>query len=72
MPEHEVHRALLDSDPQDQLVIAYRLVVDNKRIADESKYIFNIDVSESKFICNVDVCRQYIKTKTVVLSFKSK
>jgi 5'-AMP-activated protein kinase catalytic alpha subunit len=35
--EQEVHRALLSGDPQDQLVIAYNLVVDNKRIADESK-----------------------------------
>jgi len=27
---------LLSGDPQDQLVIAYNLVVDNKRIADET------------------------------------
>lgn len=37
--EQEVHRALLGGDPQDQLVIAYNLVVDNKRIADESESI---------------------------------
>lgn len=36
VPETEVHNALLDNDPQDQLVIAYRLVVDNRRIADET------------------------------------
>jgi len=29
--------ALLAGDPQDQLVIAYNLVIDNKRIADEGK-----------------------------------
>jgi 5'-AMP-activated protein kinase catalytic alpha subunit len=34
--EMEVHRALLGGDPQDQLVIAYNLVIDNKRIADET------------------------------------
>lgn len=34
--EHEVHYALLSGDPQDQLVIAYNLVIDNKRIADET------------------------------------
>ena len=33
----EMHRALLSGDPQDQLVIAYNLVIDNNRIADESK-----------------------------------
>ena len=35
--EGEVHHALLSGDPQDQLVIAYNLVIDNKKIADESK-----------------------------------
>jgi len=35
--EEEVHRALLSGDPQDQLVIAYNLIIDNKRIADESE-----------------------------------
>lgn len=34
--EQDVHCALLSGDPQDQLVIAYNLVVDNKRIADET------------------------------------
>jgi len=34
--DEEVHRALLSGDPQDQLVIAYNLVIDNKRIADET------------------------------------
>ncbi len=39
--ETEVHRALLSGDPQDQLVIAYNLVIDNKRIADESKFVYS-------------------------------
>eukprot|EP00918_Siedleckia_nematoides_P071616 GHVU01156429.1.p1 GENE.GHVU01156429.1~~GHVU01156429.1.p1 ORF type:complete len:373 (+),score=43.47 GHVU01156429.1:461-1579(+) len=34
--EEEIQRALLSGDPQDQLVIAYNLVIDNKRIADET------------------------------------
>lgn len=34
--EQEVHSALLSGDPHDQLAIAYHLVVDNKRIADEA------------------------------------
>ena len=34
--EQDVHCALLSGDPQDQLVIAYNLVIDNKRIADET------------------------------------
>ncbi|XP_046684211.1 5'-AMP-activated protein kinase catalytic subunit alpha-2 isoform X1 [Homalodisca vitripennis] len=34
--EHEVHSALLSGDPHDQLGIAYHLVIDNKRIADEA------------------------------------
>ena len=37
--EQDVHSALLSGDPQDQLVIAYNLVVDNKRIADETAKI---------------------------------
>ncbi|ESO03285.1 hypothetical protein HELRODRAFT_112211 [Helobdella robusta] len=37
--EEDVHSALLSADPQDQLVIAYNLVVDNKRIADETAKI---------------------------------
>ena len=32
----EITKALLSGDPQDQLVIAYNLVIDNKRIADEA------------------------------------
>ena len=31
-----MHCALLSGDPQDQLVIAYNLVIDNRRIADET------------------------------------
>jgi len=31
-----VHQALLSGDPQDQLVIVYNLIMDNKRIADET------------------------------------
>jgi 5'-AMP-activated protein kinase catalytic alpha subunit len=34
--ESEVHQALLSGDPQDQLVIVYNLIMDNKRIADET------------------------------------
>jgi 5'-AMP-activated protein kinase catalytic alpha subunit len=34
--EGEVHQALLSGDPQDQLVIVYNLIMDNKRIADET------------------------------------
>ena len=34
--EAEVHDALLNGDPHDQLAIAYHLVIDNKRIADEA------------------------------------
>lgn len=34
--EQEVHSALLSGDPHDQLGIAYHLIVDNKRIADEA------------------------------------
>ncbi|XP_058061179.1 5'-AMP-activated protein kinase catalytic subunit alpha-2-like isoform X3 [Anopheles bellator] len=34
--EHEVHNALLSGDPHDQLAIAYHLIIDNKRIADEA------------------------------------
>lgn len=31
-----MHNALLSGDPHDQLGIAYHLVIDNKRIADEA------------------------------------
>ncbi|CAG9860390.1 unnamed protein product [Phyllotreta striolata] len=34
--EPEVHCALLSGDPHDQLAIAYHLIIDNKRIADEA------------------------------------
>nr|ABI13783.1 protein kinase AMPK alpha subunit 1 [Artemia franciscana] len=34
--EQEVHSALLSGDPHEQLAIAYHLVIDNKRIADEA------------------------------------
>ncbi|XP_014274106.1 5'-AMP-activated protein kinase catalytic subunit alpha-2 isoform X1 [Halyomorpha halys] len=34
--EYEVHNALLSGDPHDQLGIAYHLIIDNKRIADEA------------------------------------
>ena len=36
MREQEVHSALLSGDPHEQLAIAYHLVIDNKRIADEA------------------------------------
>lgn len=31
-----MHSALLSGDPHDQLAIAYHLIIDNKRIADEA------------------------------------
>lgn len=34
--DSEVHNALLSGDPHDQLAIAYHLIIDNKRIADET------------------------------------
>ena len=34
--DSEVHSSLLNGDPHDQLAIAYHLVIDNKRIADEA------------------------------------
>ncbi|XP_077290028.1 AMP-activated protein kinase alpha subunit isoform X2 [Arctopsyche grandis] len=34
--ENEVHYSLLSGDPHDQLAIAYHLIIDNKRIADEA------------------------------------
>lgn len=36
MKEIEVHSALISGDPHDQLAIAYHLIIDNKRIADEA------------------------------------
>ena len=34
--QEDVHNALLSGDAHDQLAIAYHLIVDNKRIADEA------------------------------------
>ncbi|CAM1310260.1 PRKAA1 (predicted) [Pycnogonum litorale] len=34
--EQDVHNALLSRDPQDHYAIAYHLIIDNKRIADET------------------------------------
>ncbi|XP_030381561.1 5'-AMP-activated protein kinase catalytic subunit alpha-2 [Scaptodrosophila lebanonensis] len=34
--EAEVHNALLSGDPHDQLAIAYHLIIDNKRFADDA------------------------------------
>lgn len=34
--ESEVYQALMSQDPHDQLAIAYHLIIDNKRIADEA------------------------------------
>ncbi|XP_021967995.1 5'-AMP-activated protein kinase catalytic subunit alpha-2 isoform X2 [Folsomia candida] len=34
--ENEVHNALMSGDPHDQLSIAYHLIIDNRRIADEA------------------------------------
>ncbi len=52
MSENEIQRALLAGDPQDQLVIAYNLVIDNKRIADEG----NLDVIVCHCESNVYCC----------------
>lgn len=37
--EYEVEAAILNGDPMDQLVIAYSLIMDNKRIIDNSKLV---------------------------------
>ena len=34
--DKEVHSSLLSGDPHDQLAIAYNLIIDNKRIEDET------------------------------------
>lgn len=34
--DQEVHTALLSGNQHDQLAIAYHLIIDNKRIADEA------------------------------------
>ena len=36
--ETEVHRALLDDNPHDQLYIAYHLILDNKLMIDSGMY----------------------------------
>ena len=41
--EADVHGALLSGDQQDQLVIAYNLIMDNKRIADETEKLQILD-----------------------------
>lgn len=41
--EADVHSALLSGDQQDQLVIAYNLIMDNKRIADETEKLQILD-----------------------------
>ena len=38
MTEVEVQRALLSGDPQDQIAIAYNLIIDNKRFVDEGRF----------------------------------
>jgi len=60
--EQDVHCALLSGDPQDQLVIAYNLVIDNRRIADETAklqirdfYLASSPPSESQLA----VCKCY-------------
>lgn len=42
VPEEEVTAALLGDDPHHHLSIAYNLIVDNKRIADESRFFLII------------------------------
>lgn len=41
--EADVHAALLSGDQQDQLVIAYNLIMDNKRLADETEKLQILD-----------------------------
>lgn len=41
--ERDVKQALLSGDPHDQLAIAYHLIVDNKRIEDETAKLDNFD-----------------------------
>ena len=38
-----MHAALLSGDQQDQLVIAYNLIMDNKRLADETEKLQILD-----------------------------
>lgn len=41
--EQDVHDAVMAGDPQDQLNIAYHLIMDNKRIEDEASKLDNIE-----------------------------
>jgi len=43
--EYEVEAAILNGDPMDQLVIAYNLIIDNKRIVDNSMFWFITSIS---------------------------
>lgn len=47
MPELEVHNALLSGNPQDHFSIAYHLIIDNKRIADETA---KLDMKDFYFV----------------------
>lgn len=50
MPDKEVQNALLSGNPHEQLAIAYHLIVDNKRIEDEtSKLDFQVASSPPPF-----------------------
>lgn len=55
--DKEVHNALLSGNPHDQLAIAYHLIVDNKRIEDETAKLdlkdFHITSSPPPFYDNV-------------------
>jgi len=55
--EDDIHAALLSGDPHQQLVIAYNLIVDNRRIADESEWGVMVtgrsDLSTRLYICTV-------------------
>jgi len=62
--EQDVHCALLSGDPQDQLVIAYNLVIDNRRIADETAklqirdfYLASSPPSESQLAVSISLTK---------------
>lgn len=56
--EREVHMALLSGDPHDQLNIAYHLIIDNKRLANESEYLC---MKLSRYCCLLSVMRRGLK-----------
>nr|KAG5703926.1 hypothetical protein BaRGS_008185 [Batillaria attramentaria] len=73
--EREVHRALLSGDPHDQLNIAYHLIIDNKRLADEASeyrdfYLASSPPPES-FLMKMSLQLYQVDQKSYLLDFKS-